>query len=235
MNVWLSEAIWPFVEPFMTLLALGVGLGNFIEFEQDIDYVAFIGPALIAVYPMWSATAECAWGSFFRMDQQGTFDAVIATPVSVDEVSTGEILWGGTRGVMSVFYVGLMVLAFGGIESPLALFIIPLSFLANPMFAAISLCYTATSKTISSLNYFFATYITPQFWLSGAFFPLDEMPGWVEVIAWFTPAYHVVRPYRALSSGEVDSTVAIDIAWMLVVGIAAYLAALHLMRRRLIK
>jgi lipooligosaccharide transport system permease protein len=235
LNVWRSELIWPFVEPFVTLLALGIGLGNFIQFDEKTDYMAFIGPALIAVYPMWSSAAECAWGSFFRMDQQGTFDAVIATPVSVDEVSTGEILWGGTRGVMGVCYVGVMVLAFGGISSPLAILILPFSILPGIMFSAISLCYTATAKSISSLNYFFATYITPQFWLSGAFFPLEEMPGWVEVIAWFTPAYHVVRIYRGLAGGSPEVSHLVDVAWIIVVGSAAYLLALSLMRRRLIK
>jgi lipooligosaccharide transport system permease protein len=235
LNVWRSEVIWPFVEPFVTLLALGVGLGDFVEFDSEMDYMAFIGPAIIAVYAMWAATAECAWGSFFRMDQQGTFDAMIVTPVSVDEVSTGEILWGATRSVMSVFYVGIMVLAFGGFESPLALLIIPFSVLPGIMFSAISLCYTAVAKSISSLNYFFATYITPQFWLSGAFFPLDEMPGWVEVVAWFTPAYHVVEVYRSLSAGDVTPSLAINVAWITIVGAGAYLVALALMRRRLIK
>ena len=152
LNVWRSELIWPFVEPFVTLLALGIGLGNFIQFDEKTDYMAFIGPALIAVYPMWSSAAECAWGSFFRMDQQGTFDAVIATPVSVDEVSTGEILWGGTRGVMGVCYVGVMVLAFGGISSPLAILILPFSILPGIMFSAISLCYTATAKSIGQFS-----------------------------------------------------------------------------------
>jgi len=234
-NVWRSELIWPFVEPLVTLLALGIGLGDFIQFDGEVDYIAFLGPALIAVYPMWASAAECAWGSFFRMDQQGTFDAVIATPVSVDEVSTGEILWGGTRGVMSVFYVGLMVLAFGGIDSPLAILILPFAILPGIMFAAISLCYTATAKSISSLNYFFATYITPQFWLSGAFFPLEEMPGWVATVAWFTPAYHVVRVYRGLAGGSPEASHLVDVVWIIVVGAAAYLLALSLMRRRLIK
>jgi lipooligosaccharide transport system permease protein len=234
-NVWRAELIWPLVEPLVTLLALGVGLGDFVEFESDIDYVDFVGPALVAVFPMWSATAECAWGSYFRMDQQGTFDAIVATPVSVDEVSTGEILWAMSRSVMGVFYVMIMVMLFGGIDSPLALLIFPLSILPGFMFGAISLAYTATARTVSSLNYFFATYITPQFWLSGAFFPLDEMPDWVEVVAWFTPAYHVVEMYRGLANGDLDESYAMHIAWIVVVGIVAYFAALALMRRRLVK
>ena len=234
-NVWRSELIWPLVEPLVTLLALGVGLGDFVRFDKDIDYVDFLGPALLAVFPMWTATAECAWGSFFRMEQQGTFSAIIATPVSVDEVTTGEVLWSATRSVIGVFYVGAMVLLFGGINSPLALLIIPFSILPGIMFASISLSYTAIARSVSSLNYFFATYITPQFWLSGAFFPLDEMPGWVGTVAWFTPAYHVVRVYRGLAQGHLQSGYLIDVAWIAVVTVPAYLLAITLMRRRLIK
>jgi lipooligosaccharide transport system permease protein len=172
-------------------LAVGVGLGGFVELDSNVDYVDFIGPALIAVFPMWTATAECSYGSFFRMDQQGTFAAILATPVSVDEVTTGEVLWAMTRSVIGVFYVMVMVALFGGINSFAALLIFPFAIVPGIMFGAISLAYTAITKTVSSLNYFFATYITPQFWLSGAFFPLEQMPDGIETAAWFTPAYHV--------------------------------------------
>ena len=234
-NVWRSELIWPLVEPLVTLVALGVGLGDFVELESDIDYVDFIGPALIAVFPMWTATAECSYGSFFRMDQQGTFAAILATPVSVDEVTTGEILWAMTRSLIGVFYVMVMVAIFGGLNSVSALLIFPFAIVPGLMFGAISLAYTSIARTVSSLNYFFATYITPQFWLSGAFFPLDEMPDWIETVAWFTPAYHVVRPYRALAAGDADASHLIDLAWLVVVGAIAYSVAIVLMRRRLVK
>lgn len=236
-NVWRAELIWPIVEPLVTLLALGVGLSDFVQLEgqsQD-EYVKFIGPALIAVFPMWSATAEAAWGSFFRMDQQGTFNAILATPVSVDEIATGEILWAATRSLIGVFYVMAMVFLFGGLESPLALLIFPLAFLPGLMFGAISLAYTATAKSVSSLNYFFATYVTPQFWLSGVFFPLSEMPDWVETVAWFTPAYHVVRIYRGLAGNDLQANFLIDLAWIVVVTAVAYCLALVLLRRRMVK
>jgi len=235
LNVWKSELIWPLVEPLVTLLALGVGLGGFVELDSGVDYVDFIGPALIAVFPMWTATAECSYGSFFRMDQQGTFAAILATPVSVDEVTTGEVLWAMTRSVIGVFYVMVMVALFGGINSFAALLIFPFAIVPGIMFGAISLAYTAITKTVSSLNYFFATYITPQFWLSGAFFPLEQMPDGIETAAWFTPAYHVVRPYRALAAGDVDASHLLDLAWLTVVGIVAYSIAIVLMRRRLVK
>lgn len=235
LNIWRSELIWPIVEPLVTLLALGLGLGDFVELDSQQDYIEFIGPAMIAVFPMWSATAECAWGSFTRMDSQGTYDAIVATPVSVDEVTTGEILWASSRSLLGVFYVMVMVLIFGGITSPLALAIFPLAIIPGFMFGAISLAYTAIARSVSSLNYFFATYVTPQFWLSGVFFPLSEMPRWVEVVAWFTPTYHVVRIYRGLAANDLETAQLVDGAWIIVVSAIAYLLAITLMRRRLIK
>lgn len=235
LNVWRSELIWPLVEPFVTLLALGVGLGGFVELEGGTDYVDFVGPALLAIFPMWTATAECGWGSYARMDQQGTFSAIVATPVSVDEITTGEVLWAATRSVIGVLYVGTMVLLFGGIDSPMALLIIPFAILPGILFASMQLSYTATARSVSSLNYFFATFMTPQFWLSGAFFPLDEMPDWVATAAWFTPAYHVVRLYRGLAQGDLEASYLLDVAWIIVVMVAAYLLAIRMMRRRLIK
>lgn len=235
MNVWRSELIWPIIEPLVTLLALGLGLGTFVELDSGEDYISFVGPALIAVFSMWTATAECGWGSYTRMDSQGAFDAALATPVSVDEVTSGEIIWGATRSILGVFYIMVMVTIMGGIDSPMALLIFPLALLPGVMFSAISLAYTAIAKSVSSLNYFFATYVTPQFWLSGAFFPLGELPGWVSVVAWFTPAYHVVRIYRAMAAGDLEMNHLIDVVWVLVVTLAAYLVAITMMRRRLIK
>jgi lipooligosaccharide transport system permease protein len=235
LNIWRSELIWPIVEPLVTLLALGLGLGDFVKLESGQDYIDFFGPAIIAVFSMWTATAECGWGSYTRMDAQGTYDAIIATPVSVDEVTTGEIIWGMSRSLLGVFYIMVMVAIMGGISSPMALLIFPLALIPGIMFSAISLAYTSIARSVSSLNYFFASFITPQFWLSGSFFPLSELPHWVSVVAWFTPAYHVVRLYRALANGDLQTDHLIDVGWILVVSVVAYLFAISMMRRRLIK
>jgi lipooligosaccharide transport system permease protein len=235
LNTWKAEAMWPLVEPLLTLIALGVGLGDFVDLGGDGSYVDFIAPGMLAVYPMWMAAAEMGWGSFFRMESQGTFNAIVSTPASVDDVTSGEILWGSTRAFVSICFIMVMVLALGTVESPLALLIFPLSFLPGMMFAAMALSYTAVARTVSSLNYFFAAYITPQYWLAGVFFPLDQLPGWVQTVAWFTPAYHAVRVYRGLVQGELQWDYLINIAWMAVVTAVFYALALHLMRRRLIK
>jgi lipooligosaccharide transport system permease protein len=234
LNLWKAEAMWPLVEPLVTLVALGIGLGDFVDIGGE-SYIEFIAPGMLAVFPMWMAAAEMGWGSFFRMDSQKTFDAIISTPASVDDVTSGEVLWGATRGFISICYIFLVVLVLGTIESPLALLIFPLSFLPGLMFAAMALSYTAIARSVSQLNYFFAAYITPQYWLAGVFFPLDRMPEWLQVVAWFTPAFHVVRVYRGLVAGDLQWDHLVSLVWMVAVTVVFYVLALHLMRRRLIK
>jgi lipooligosaccharide transport system permease protein len=235
LNVWKSELIWPLVEPLLTLIALGIGLGDFVEIEGQDSYIDYIAPGMLAVFPMWTAVSECAWGSFFRMDAQRTFDAMVATPVSVDDVTTGEVLWAASRSLLTTVYMMAMIVVFGAVSSPLVLAVFPLAVFTGVMFGAISLCYTAVARSVSSLNYFFAAFVTPQFWLAGVFFPLTEMPKWVETAAWFTPAYHVVSVYRGLAAGEWAWSYAGHIAWIGVVLVAFYALALFLMRRRLVK
>ena len=234
-NIWRSEVIWPIVDPLITLVALGIGLGDFVELGVEGSYVDFIAPGLLAVFPMWAAAGETGWGSFFRMENQHTFDAIVATPASVDDVVTGEILWAATRATVGVVYILILAAAFGAIDSALAVFVLPLAFLPGLMFASISLCYTSIARSISTLNYFFAAFITPQFWMAGVFFPLDRLPGWVQTVAWFTPAKHVVDVYRGLVQGNLQWSHLGDIAWMVVVTAVFYIIAIYAIRRRLVK
>lgn len=235
LRLWKSEIIWPVVDPLITLLALGIGLGGLVELGDNREYVDFIAPGLLAVWPMWSAAAECGWGSFFRMENQGTFDAIVATPVSIEDVITGEILWGTTRALISATYILVIITAFGTVDSFLAILILPLAVLAGVMFASIALVSTSIARSISSLNYFFAAFITPQFWLGGVFFPLDRLPEWAQTVAWFIPVTHVVKVYRGLTSGDLQWSHLGDVAWIVVVAAIFYTVAVFSMRKRLVK
>jgi lipooligosaccharide transport system permease protein len=224
------------------LVALGFGLGDFFDLDRiqggflrpGESYIEFLAPGILAAYAMWMASAEACWGAYFRTDQK-TFDAILSTPASVDDVTSGEILWAATRSMISVAAVYLVALSFGALESPLALLILPLAVLPGLLFGSIALCYAAIARSVSSLNYFFAAYITPQFWLAGVFFPLSRQPDWVQWIAWFTPAHHAVELYRALAREDLEWSHLADVAWIIIVTGIFYALAITVMRRRLIK
>jgi lipooligosaccharide transport system permease protein len=232
------------LEPILYLVALGLGLGTFVTSIEGFSYIQFIAPALIAIAIMYGSFFECTYASFVRMYFQKTFDAIIATPVSVEEVIAGELVWGATRATINSTIVLAVVAAFGLVSSPLFLLVPLLAFFGGLMFAAIGMCFTALAQNIDFFNYPSFLLITPMFLLSGTFFPLSSLPGPVQTAAVAVlPLTHVANLTRGLVLGRIDtflnlSTEAIlllSIAWISVVTIVFFILSINLMKKKLIR
>ena len=238
LRIWKAEMIWPVFEPLIVLLGLGLGLGRFVELEGQ-DYIQFITPGVIAAFAMWGTIAEAGWASYNRMANQKTYDAMIATPVSIDDVITGEVIWAATKGLISAVYIlavaALLTPVWDLIQSPLVVFILPVAFLAGLMFGAMALLATSFVSSVSQLAYFVSLVVMPMFWVGGVFFPLEEMPQTIQTLSWFMPLRHVVEIQRDLVTGNLDMALLVNLAWIIVVTALLYRAVLWTMRRRLIK
>jgi lipooligosaccharide transport system permease protein len=238
LHLWKAELSWPIVEPVLIMIGLGLGLGTFVELDQDQDYLQFITPGLLAVFPMFAAVSECGWGSYTRMEMQHTFDAIMATPVSIDEIITGEIIWAASRAALNTFYILLVALVltpfYDLIESPFFWLTLPFAFLHGFMFGALSLSYTANVRAMSQLMYFFSLIVMPMFYLGGVFFPLDDLSLGFQIAAWFLPITHVVEINRALISSEWDWTLIFNLLWIVLAAYGFYRLALWRVRVRMI-
>ena len=224
------------LEPVLYLLALGFGLGGFVQPIDGQPYIQFIAPALVAVSMMFSSFYECTFASFVRMYFQKTFDAIIATPVSIEEVITGEILWGATKSLINSTLVLGVIIVFGVPPTPLFLLIPPLSFLVGLLFSSIAMCFTAIVPNIDSFNYPNFLFITPMFLLSGTFFPLTSMPELVQIAAQiFLPLTNAVTVTRAFAIGNIQLSVLLNLAWILIVTPIFVILSINLMKKRLIK
>jgi lipooligosaccharide transport system permease protein len=222
-----------FVEPVLYLAALGLGLGAYVKEINGIPYVNFIAPGIIASSAMFAATYECSYGTYVRMTYQKTFDAILATPVNVNDLIAGEMMWGASKSALYGTIIMAVISAFGLVDSPLVLCLIPLLFVGGLIFAEISLVFVAIVPGIDSFNYFYTLLMTPMFLFSGIFFPVDGLPPLVVKIAYFTPLYHLVNICRAFSSGKLFVSLA-DAAWLVIVALILAPYTFRLMRRRLI-
>ncbi|WP_462272395.1 ABC transporter permease [Methanohalophilus sp.] len=225
----------PLVEPILYLFALGFGLGNYINEIEGVPYTEFIAPALVSVSMMFAGFYECTFGSYVRMYYQKTFDAIIATPLNIDEVIAGELLWGATRGVINACIILPILSIFGLAVYPHSLLVIPFAFLAGLMFSCIAMCFTAITPNINSLTYPSILLITPMFLFSGTFFPLSLLPETVQTIALaILPLAHIVIVVRSLMSGIIEASLLLNIAWMLGATLLVFLLSINLMKKRLI-
>jgi lipooligosaccharide transport system permease protein len=235
-RMFLVNFLLPMAEPLLYLVALGFGLGSFIREIDGVPYARFIGPGLVAVATMYASFFECTYSSFVRMYYQRTFDAIVATPVNVEEVVAGEMLWGATRAAINATMVFVVVALFGLAPWWLLPFVSVFGFACGVLFAALGMIATALVPSIDFFNYPIFLFITPMFLFSGTFFPMSALPKFAQAASLAVlPLSHVVRILRGFVLGRVDASLALSGAWIVVVGAVLFLVAIRLMRRRLVK
>jgi lipooligosaccharide transport system permease protein len=229
-------------EPLIYLAAFGFGLGGFIPNMFGQPYIFFLAPALVAIAVMNGSFFECTFASFVRMYFQKTFDAIVATPISVEEVVAGELLWGATRSTINATIVLGVISVFGLVTSPLFLLVPLIAFVGGLMFASIAMCFTAIAPNIDFFNYPAFLFITPMIFLAGTFFPLTSLPSAAQIGAMvILPLTHIVNVTRGVIGGNVEPIfgldpaliVALSVVWLVVVTVFFFILAINLMKKRL--
>jgi lipooligosaccharide transport system permease protein len=234
-RLWHSEGAGAIIEPILVLLAFGMGMGAFIGEINNQRYIEFLAPGIIVAYAMFAASFECTYGSYFRMEHHYTFDAILATPLNVEDITAGEIFWGGTRAFMTGCVILAIAAAFQLVHSPWALLIPLVTALSGVMFASISLFVTSIVPSIYTFNFFFTLFITPMFLLSGVFFPLSEFPDIVQQVSWIAPLTPVAYLGRGLFQGEFQLKMLLALGIIVAWTVVFFSITLVTMRRRLTK
>lgn len=236
---WQISFLPPVLEPLLYLTAFGIGIGALvgtITYGGDaVSYAAFIAPALIAVNMMNNAFFENTYGSYVRMYYQKSFDAMMATPLSVNEIIAGEIVWGATKSLIATVIMMVVISLFGLISYPEGLLLIPLAFLTGLAFGCIGMCFTAVVRHIDLFNLPFFLFITPMFLFSGTFFPLDNLPGWARNLSLVLPLTHVVSLTRDICYGRFTVAMLGPLGYLIIITLVFSWVAMTKMRRRLIK
>ena len=209
--------------PLLFLFAFGFGLGAVVDQMAGLGYLAFVVPGMMAYSAMFAASFETTVGSFARFDFQKTWDATLATPVTLLELLLGEALWATCKAMISAICVLIVGALWGGIGSAGgALLSLPVILLGAFTFATCGLVATAHAKSWEFFSYFFTFWITPMFVFSGVFFAVDRFPDYVEPIAWVLPMTHLIQVVRPLVAGQ-------DLALLDALGHVTYVAALGVM------
>ena len=232
-KLWKGSLAPQFIDPLFYLVAMGFGLGTYIGHINGVPYRDFIAPGLIASSVMWSASFECTYNVYFRMNETRLYDAVLATPIEVPDVVAGDLAWSAIRAaIYGTVFLGV-VAAFGLIDSWWALAIPPLLLIGGLCFSAVAYTFTSLIPRIDLYSYFFTLGITPMFLFSGIFFPFNRLPGFAEAIAWFTPLYHMVQVTRGMATGP-SPIVLLHLAWLLVLSAVLFAIPVRAVRRRLV-
>ena len=222
-------------DPMLYMLGLGYGLGAMLPEVGGMSYIAFLAAGTVCSSTMMSATFESMYSSFSRMHVQRTWDAIMNAPVVLDDVIIGEAVWAASKAFLSGSAVLAVAAALGLVASLSALWVLPLVFLTGLAFAALGLIMTSLSPSYDFFMYYFTLVITPMMLACGVFFPLEQLPSWLQGVAQALPLTHAVALARPLMTGGVPDAIAWHVGVLVVYAVAGIYAALVLARRRLLK
>ena len=241
LRIWRGEVFNSFVGPALFLIAMGIGLGGYVDRNGTaatggVPYLVFLAPGLLAATVMTTAAGDGTFPVMGGMVWTKRFHAMFATPIGPDEIALAHLAFSATRTiVVAAIFIVVMAL-FGAVRSPLVVLAIPAAVLTGLAFTAPISAFAATQRTMQSFTYIFRFLITPLFLFSGAFFPIDRLPSFLQPIAWLTPTFHGVALARGLALGSAGADLpatAVHVAVLVAFIAVGTAACLVTFRRRL--
>jgi lipooligosaccharide transport system permease protein len=234
--VWRKLAIPSIVgniaEPLITLVAFGYGLGALVGTIGDRSYVEFLASGSVAASATLAATFEALYSAYSRMAVQKTWDGILNAPVALDDIVFAEMLWAALKAVFSVAAILVVIFLLGISRAPSMLLALPVLGLVGVTFASLALVFNALAKGYDFFTYYFTLVITPMTFLSGVYFPMTQMPPWLQAIGQVLPLTAAVEIVRPLVLGEAPVQVVRPLLVLLAYAAGGYYLALVLTRRR---
>ena len=223
-------------EPLITLVAFGYGLGMLIGQVElsgtTVPYIVFLASGSICMSAMNAASFEALYSAFSRMNVQRTWDGIMNAPVRLDDVVLAEMLWAAFKSLFTSAIILAVMLALGISHSLMLLLALPLLGLVGMVFASIALIFNALAKGYDFFTYYFSLFLTPTMFLSGVFFPRDQLPWAMRIVSDWLPLTAAVELIRPLFLGQWPAEGLRHLAVLVVYGAVAFWIALALTRKR---
>lgn len=234
LRIWKLNLVAPIIEPVISILGFGWGIGALVVGSvTGITYLSFAGAGLLGITVLMRAMFETTYASYFRMVYQSTYDAILATPVDAESLALAEILWAVTHGLFDTIIIMIVLTVFGAATSAWAV-LAPVPLLIGAFaIAGLSLGITAHVHDIDAFNVYMAIFFSTMY-ISGAFFPLDVLPAWLQIPARILPMTESIELTRAFLTGRFLPRHLYEAIYLLISAVVACEWAMRSLRKRMV-
>jgi len=223
-----------FGEPLIYLFGLGFGLGILVGEVEGMTYLTFLASGLVASSAMMTASLEGTYSVFTRMVPQKTYSAILATPIEVDDIMAGELLWCATKALFSGTAIIIVAALLGAVESWTAVFAIPIVFLSALCFTGPAIVIASMSPSYDYFNYYFTLAVTPMFVLCGVFYPVSTLPDLMQSLVYLFPLTHAVELIRPLIAGTELQNASLHVLVIVGYALVFYYISVVMVRKKLV-
>jgi lipooligosaccharide transport system permease protein len=232
----LPSLVGNIAEPLMWLVAFGYGMGALIGEVSvagvPVPYILFLASGSICMSAMQAASFEALYSAFSRMHVQKTWDGIMNAPVNLDDIVLAEMLWAAFKSLFTVTAILGVMLVLQISHSPKLLVAWPVLLGVGITFSCIALIFNALAKGYDFFTYYFTLFLTPMMFLSGIFFPLDQLPPVVQMISQWLPLTNAVELVRPLFMDEWPTQPLRHAGVLVAYAVGGFWVALALTRKR---
>lgn len=201
-----SRVISSIINPILWLLIIGGGLGSAVSFN-GINYQTFIFPGILIQTALFSSVF---FGVYIVWDKKIDFmKEVLVAPMRRTSIFVGKILGGSTDTLLQVLFLFVIGFIFmiGGLMPGLNL--TPFSVLVSLAFllvttvglVSIGLILGSQMESPEGFQLIISFLVFPLFFLSGALFPITNLPGWLAPLILANPVTYAVDGIRGVMMG----------------------------------
>lgn len=241
-RVWKGSLFSNFVNPILFLTAMGLGLGSLVDSGERAgtlgatSYLAFLAPGLLAATAMQTAAFESSYPVMAGMKWRKTYHAALSTPMRPFDLVGGQLVFVTFRLVVTSVVFAIAISLFGAADFGRAMLATIPAVLTGLAFAAPITAFAGNLERDQALASLFRFGIVPMFLFSGTFFPVDQIPDWLEPLVYVIPLWHGVELTRAVALGTSTTLYpAVHVAALIGVTAAGFFLAVKAFEKRLIK
>ena len=236
--LWRGSVFSTFLIPLMFLVVMGRQLGGLIDERttsvDGLPYVQFFAPGLLAAMAMMSSAPMALWPVMAGTKWVRFFHGVVATPVTPGDVYGGYVTWCALRSTMGAAVFVVIASVLGGVPSAWGVLAVPAAGLCATAFCAVLAAFAATQSTDISFGVIIRLVIMPLFLFSGTFFPVSQLPGWLQPLSRFSPLWHAVELCRSATTGHAEmGAVMVHVAVLVAMAVAGWMWGTRSFTRKL--
>jgi ABC-type multidrug transport system permease subunit len=212
--------------PLVYLFAMGVGLASLVDANlgqgaiEGVGYLVFVAPALLSAAAITVATEEFTYPIMLGYKWNPVFFGMNASPLRPGQIIDGIVISVLVRIVLTCLLYYVFLLLFGAVPDAAGWVAVPVAVLTGLAFGAVLMGYTSTlTEDTGQLAMVMRFVVLPMTLFSGTFFPLTQLPVYLQWVGWISPLWHGTELARVFSYGYAEPI------WLTVLHVT-YLAAL---------
>jgi len=230
LNVWIQTIFSPLISALLFLLVLSLAIGTDRGNVLGVPFINFLAPGLVAMQVIQQSFSHSA-SSFMIGKIQGNIVDILYAPLSASEVTLAVTLAAVTRSIIIAFISICIFHLIINFEIKNYFTLIIFTFLSSFTLGALGVIAGLWAEKFDHMATVTNFIIIPLSFLSGTFYTIDKLPGYLYTISKANPFFYMIDGFRYSFIGKSDGSLTVGLIYLTTLSIILWMTAYLLYKR----